>query len=180
MITPAQILLGKLIVSLRVSGVLTAFLMFPPLLAMLMLDSYWTNWDSMVAYFAIIALTCVMDSVIALFCSVCFRRTSISQMVSYMLILLLFAAPVALMQLLRILDLHSSLEWAQWTQVFSPFAAAFAVPLDRQMLATATDMANSGNLYLLTSYFAGTASLIIVLLVLMVFLFERRWWIGQS
>jgi ABC-type transport system involved in multi-copper enzyme maturation permease subunit len=180
MITPAQILLGKLIVSLRVSGVLTAFLMFPPLLAMLMLDSYWTNWDSMVAYFAIIALTCVMDSVIALFCSVCFRRTSISQMVSYMLILLLFAAPVALMQLLRILDLHSSLEWAQWTQVFSPFAAAFAVPLDRQMLATATDMANSGNLYLLTSYFAGTASLIIVLLALMVFLFERRWWIGQS
>jgi hypothetical protein len=72
------------------------------------------------------------------------------------------------------------LDWAQWTQVFSPFAAAFAVPLDGQMLATAKDMANPGNLFLLTSYFAGTASLIAVLLGLMVFLFEKRWWMGQS
>ncbi len=180
MITPSQILWGKLIVSLRVSSVLTAFLMFPPLLATLMLESYWTNWDSMLVFFGIIAFTCVADSVIALFCSVCFRRTSISQMVTYVVLLLLYAAPVAASQLLDILDLQMYQSSVAWTEALSPFAAAFAVPLDSNMNFASNEVANEGSPTLVGAYFGATALMVVFLVSLMLWLFQKRWWVSQA
>jgi len=94
-ITPWQILWGKLVSGLRVSSVLTLFLVWPVLLACVMVSAYWTNLLSMLAYLAIILLTCLTTATLALFCSVVFRKTSISLMTTYLLIALLFLSPLA-------------------------------------------------------------------------------------
>ena len=94
-IAPAQILWGKLFAGLRVSTVLTSFLVWPLPLAALMVTYYWGNLLTMVGYLLVIALTCLTTAVVALFCSVIFRKTGISLMTSYLVILVLFMLPPA-------------------------------------------------------------------------------------
>lgn len=94
-LSPWQILWAKLIAGLRVSSVLTFFLVWPLLLACLMVSKYWSNWLSMILYLLIIAVTCVTTATIALFFSVVFRKTSVSLMTTYLAILVLFMAPPA-------------------------------------------------------------------------------------
>ena len=94
-ISPWKILWGKLISGLRISTVLTAFLIWPVLLACLMVSYYWSNWTTMVAYLVIVALTCVTTATIALFCSVLFRKTVTSLMTAYLVIVVLFTMPPA-------------------------------------------------------------------------------------
>lgn len=95
-ITPWQILWGKLVAGLRVSSVLTGFLVWPILLACAMVDYYWGNLWSVLSYGAVLIMTCVTTATAALFCSVLFRRTSISLMTTYLLILLMFCTPLAI------------------------------------------------------------------------------------
>jgi ABC-type transport system involved in multi-copper enzyme maturation permease subunit len=63
-ITPWQILWGKLVAGLRVSSVLTMFLLWPVLLACLMVAQYWTlpNIAGLVSYLVIVMLTCVTSA----------------------------------------------------------------------------------------------------------------------
>ena len=95
MITPLQILWGKLIAGLRISSVLTSFLLFPVLLASAMHPTYWKNPLSVLAYISIVVMTCLTTSTLALFCSTCFRKTSMAQMTSYLIIVGLFCVPLA-------------------------------------------------------------------------------------
>jgi ABC-type transport system involved in multi-copper enzyme maturation permease subunit len=95
-LSPWQILSGKLISSLRVSVVLTGFLVWPLLLAWLLPP--WTfRYDSltMLGYVAIIAVTSLTTTTLAMFCSVLCRKTSVSLMTAYLALILLFALPVA-------------------------------------------------------------------------------------
>jgi hypothetical protein len=93
-ITPWQILWGKLMAGLRVSSVLTLFLVWPVLLACVMVSLYWTNLLSVVAYLAIVLITCLTTAMLALFCSVLFRKTAHAMMTTYLVIIVLFAAPL--------------------------------------------------------------------------------------
>ncbi len=130
-VSPWQILWGKLLSSLRISSVLTSFLVWPLLLACLLPPwTYWHDMVTMFGYVAIIALTSLTTTILAMFCSVIFRKTSVAMMTAYLVIMLLFAVPVAV-------------EWFAWfffetapaTQVIrqltftSPFAASFSLPL---------------------------------------------------
>src|SRR6185295_16728355 len=74
-ISPWQILWGKLVSGLRVSSVLTAFLLWPVLLACLAPVGFWSNLPSMACYGLIVLLTCLTTATLALFCSVMFRKT---------------------------------------------------------------------------------------------------------
>ncbi len=94
-ITPWQILWGKLIAGLRISSVLTFFLVWPVLLAAVMVQAYWTNLLSVGAYLLIILLTCLTTAMLALFCSVMFHKSAVSMMTTYALISALFFAPLA-------------------------------------------------------------------------------------
>ena len=94
-VSPWQILWGKLLSGLRVSTVLTMFLVWPVALAALMVPQYWPNLLTMLAYVLIITLACVTTSTVALFCSVLFRKTSISLMCAYLIILAMFTLPPA-------------------------------------------------------------------------------------
>lgn len=95
-ITPWQILWGKLIASLRISSVLTLFLAWPLLLATVMVRDYWSNLFAVLAYVGIILATCLTTAMVAMFCSVVFRKTTMSLTTSYLTLLILFVAPLAL------------------------------------------------------------------------------------
>ena len=68
-----------------------AFLLWPVLLACVMVSVYWTNLPTMVGYLLIVLMTCLTTAMMALFCSVLFQKTSISLMTTYLVIILLFA-----------------------------------------------------------------------------------------
>ncbi len=144
-VSPWHILSGKLISGLRVSCVLTAFIIWPLLLAWLLPPwTYWHDTLTILCYLVIVALTALTTTTLAMFCSVIFSRTSVSMMTTYVILMLLYAAPVAawifakeFSPSMRVsLDSgqiasgwDSPLTWLQWSTSTSPMAAAFSLPL---------------------------------------------------
>ena len=129
-ITPWQILWGKLLSGLRVSSVLSSFLLWPVFLALIMVGEYWGNFPTILAYVVIFGLTCLTTAMLALFCSTLFHRTSTSLMATYTVILLMYVAPMAAsffgntyFPSTRGTDIVNSVT------VTSPFSAAFNVPI---------------------------------------------------
>ncbi len=134
-ITPWQILSGKLRAGLRVSSVLTLFLLWPLLLACIMVSSYWDNLRAVAAFTLIVLLTCLTTAMVALFCSVLMRKTSMSLMTAYLLITLLFCAPLAADFFARTFQVRPPIRRViAATQVASPFFATFQVPRYRELL----------------------------------------------
>jgi ABC-type transport system involved in multi-copper enzyme maturation permease subunit len=185
-ITPWQILWGKLIAGLRVSSVLTMFLVWPVVLACLMVTAYWTNIVSVLAYVSIILLTCCTTAMIALFCSVVFRKTSMSLMTTYMVLILLFCAPLAIDYFAQnFFPQTSASEAIAQLGLISPFSSSFSVPLyvDRidvgfgQASTSSAPLQQSWGLYGL--YVAFTVTLNALLLGLMIWLFNARWRVSQ-
>ncbi|MDP6442236.1 MAG: ABC transporter permease subunit [Pirellulaceae bacterium] len=174
-ITPWQILWGKLIAGLRVSSVLTIFLLWPVLLACVMVSSYWTNLPAVGAYLAIVLMSCTTTAMLALFCSVLFRRTSISLMVTYLLIIVLFCCPLAVTFFAD--TFFPTDAWTQFlhqASISSPFAAAREVPLDVDFTLDDTEK-DPGSWMLFAGYTAFTALLNSALLLIMIWLFNTRW-----
>ncbi len=126
-----QIWMGKLLASLRVSSVLTLFLVWPLGCGIFLrlypdyINSLWTLFG----YVAIIGLTCWTTCTVGLFFSTVFSKTSVSIIASYAFLMLLYAVipgialpsaasagPDANMMLTAISSL-------------SPFVATFRLPL---------------------------------------------------
>jgi ABC-type transport system involved in multi-copper enzyme maturation permease subunit len=128
-VSPWQILSGKLISGLRVSAVLTSFLVWPLLLAWLLPPwTYWGDTSTMLWYLAIIVVTSLTTTTLALFCSVIFRKTSVSMMTAYLVLVLLFAAPVAVKVFVDVLLPASPGAAAVSSSPSSPTAARGAAP----------------------------------------------------
>ncbi|MBP87149.1 MAG: ABC transporter permease [Planctomycetaceae bacterium] len=174
-ITPWQILWGKLIAGLRVSSVLTMFLLWPVLLACLMVSQYWPNLHCVAAYLGIVLLTCLTTAMVALFCSVIFRKTSLSLMVSYLSIIVLFCVPLAISYFATSFYDSEAARWAEWTGVTSPFAAAQAIPLDMDYLGSDEDAVPAGNWPLVGTYAVLTLAINLLLLGVMIQMFNVRW-----
>ena len=129
-ITPWQILWGKLLSGLRVSSVLSSFLLWPVFLALIMVSDYWYNLPTVAAYVVIFVLTCLTTAVLALFCSTVFRKTSTSLMATYVVILLLYLVPLAASFFGNTYFPNTrGTQIVNVTTVASPFAAAFNVPI---------------------------------------------------
>ena len=141
-LSPWQILAGKLVSSLRISCVLTSFLVWPILLAWVMPP--WTFWEStatLATYVVIILVTSLTTTILAMFCSVVFRQTSVSMMTSYLTVILLFAVPVAAKLFSELL--YPGASTTAWIRDFlftSPFAAVFSLPLSLPVRETAAGM----------------------------------------
>jgi ABC-type Na+ efflux pump permease subunit len=175
-ITPWQILWGKLIAGLRVSSVLTMFLLWAVLLACVMVPSYWPNLHCMAAFFAIVLMTCLTTATLALFNSVIYRKTSISLMVTYLVIIVMFAAPLACYFFaVEFFPSHPVTPYVEWTGVTSPFAATFAVPLDMELVRTDPNEEVPGNWLLVGGYLCFAVLLNAGLLSSMIWLFNVRW-----
>src|SRR3954469_3215093 len=136
-ITPWQILWGKLIAGLRVSSVLTLFLVWPVLLACVMVSVYWGNLLSVVAYLSIVLITCLTTAMLALFNSVLFKKTPQAMMTTYLVIIVLFTAPLAVKYFAEtFFPSHPAVMYINAAGFTSPFAAAQAVPLDAGIATT--------------------------------------------
>lgn len=154
-LTPWQILWGKLIVGLRVSVVLTSFLLWPLLLAALMVTEFWSNWASVLAMFAIVLMACISGSVVAQFCSTMCRRTVASLTVTYLILLSLYALPTAVLLVLQIVGSSpATIAAAEWLGVASPFSAVFALPLNADLSPDGLQSVTEGNVPLVIGYFA--------------------------
>jgi ABC-type transport system involved in multi-copper enzyme maturation permease subunit len=130
LITPWQMLWGKLLSGLRVSSVLTSFLLWPVFLACLMPVGYWENILTMLGYFLIVALTAVTTAMTALFCSTIFRKSSTSLMCSYLVLATIFLVPIAARVFTQTFAPNSAASGVvSIFESFSPFAAAFNLPL---------------------------------------------------
>ncbi len=190
MLSPWQILWGKLLSGLRVSTVLTSFLLWPLALAVVMVSSYWGTLPSIVAYLLIVALTCLSTSNLALLCSTIFHKTSSSLVAAYTIIVLLFLAPVAVNAFVQSYFAESTAaRIADQLTIVSPFEAVHRIPLfvddftgslSRWTRASAgTQNAIFGyrleDFRHFAQYFSFTIALNIALLLLMICLFHSRW-----
>jgi len=176
-ISPWQILWGKLISGLRVSSVLTSFLLWPLLLACVMVPYFWSNLLSVLAYVAIVAMTCLTTACLALFSSVFFRKTATSLMTTYLVIVLLFCAPLAMKFFAETFFLTSPLTpLIQGLSVASPFAASFYVP----MYFDTPEMADLvGSWPHVLSYLGFSGLLNAGLMAAMIWLFNTRWRVAE-
>jgi ABC-type transport system involved in multi-copper enzyme maturation permease subunit len=175
LVTPWQMLWGKLLSGLRVSSVLTGFLLWPVLLACLMPLGFWSQLPTMLGYLVIVSLCCVTTSTTALFCSTIFRRSATSLISTYVIILVLFAAPVAAGYFAESFYRESdAIRTVGQLGVLSPFSATFALPLeiehDGKMMSVA-----SPNLLLFFGYVGWTILYNGILLLSMMRLFQVRW-----
>lgn len=194
-ISPWMILSGKLVAGFRVSSVLTGFLLWPLLLACVMVPYYWTNWTSVLAYLSVILITCVTTSMLALFCSVLFRKTSHSLMCTYLVIIALFCGTLAFDYFAQlaftpvaetaVVDYTSAsntepepppitmvAEVSRQLTLISPFSALWDVPL-KVDLDGATD--NPGDWLRFSTFMGLTIAMNAVMFGVMVWLFRTRW-----
>jgi len=176
LITPWQMLWGKLLSGLRVSTVLTSFLMWPVVLACIMPLDYWSNLPTMAGYFLVVALTCLTTAMTALFCSTLFRKSTTSLMATYLVIVVLFLAPIAAQSFVgTFLSTSTATQWIGWTGLSSPFAAVFSLPL------AVGDVINAPPATV--NVFAGFLGFALVynlaLLLGMIWLFQARWRVSE-
>ncbi len=176
LITPWQMLWGKLLSGLRVSSVLTSFLMWPVFLACVMPLDYWYNLPTMAGYFLIVGLTCVTTATTGLFCSTLFRRSATSLMCTYAIIAVMFLAPIAAGAFVDVFARGSAAaSVVEWSKALSPFAAAFNLPLE------VADQSNAGaiNVWIFWGFVAYTVLYNLGLLGAMMQLFHLRWRIAD-
>jgi ABC-type transport system involved in multi-copper enzyme maturation permease subunit len=161
--------------------VLTLFLLWPLLLACVMVSAYWPNLLSVGAYLAIVLLTCLTTAITALFCSVLFKKSSQAMMTTYLVIILLFCGPLAATFFAQsFFPEHPATPIVKQVGMVSPFATAFSIPLeidtDDQSLdqmgrprVPQRDWSLFGGFVLVNSLQNGA------LLVTMIWLFNTRW-----
>ena len=175
-LSPEQILSGKFIVGLRISAVLTGFLLWPLLLGALLNDAFWSNWLSVAGMFAIVLMVCVVNSVIALLCSLYQRKTSVALLTTYIILLLLYVAPPTIVTFMRLLEFDpEQIVSAEYLGITSPFSALFSLPLDSRMkMNPDEEPANLGNLVIVYGYFVFSFLLLAVSWVAMVLRLKGR------
>jgi ABC-type transport system involved in multi-copper enzyme maturation permease subunit len=184
LVTPWQMLWGKLLSGLRVSSVLTSFLLWPVILACIMPLPFWHNLPTMAGYILIVGLTCVTTAVTALFCSTIFQKTATSLISTYMIIAVMFMAPVAVKFFAQTFYQGTSqADVASKVGVLSPFSAAFSLPLNVEDEARPTTTVTpssspapmNSDLRIFFGYIGWSIVYNSVLVLLMIRLFQVRW-----
>ena len=173
-VSPWQILWGKLLSSLRVSSVLTSFLVWPLLLAWLLPPwTYRHDSPAMLGYIAIIALSSMTTTTLAMFCSMVFRKTSVSMMTSYVVVLLLFALPVAVEAFaqMSLPPGDPTIDQIRGLTFTSPFSASFNLPLSE----TVANPPRPAHWEVFAGFLSFYAMVNAALLWSMIWLFNVRW-----
>ncbi|MFN9604287.1 MAG: ABC transporter permease subunit, partial [Planctomycetota bacterium] len=174
-VSSSQILWGKLISGFRVSFVLTAFLMFPMLLACINPELS-RNWKAMLSFFGICIMASIFNSILSLFISTVVRRTSVALMTCYVTLLILYCLPIAVYFLSwNFAPPNTSVERLRFLGITSPLMAADSVPMTAVQSGTMTARAKIGSWLLVASYFGTTILTSGLLLQLTQLLFRNRW-----
>ncbi|MBL8827356.1 MAG: ABC transporter permease subunit [Planctomycetaceae bacterium] len=169
--SPWQIIWGKLLSGLRISTVLTSFLLWPLAWAFVFDGFYWTNYLTVLGYLALIAVVCLTTSLFALLCSVLAHKTSQSLLAAYVVLgVLLFAPPAANLFVDAFLPELPERIWIERANVFSPLATIFTLPLRGDQ-----HDARPGDWSLWGPCVGGYLVFNVLLVVIMWWRFARRW-----
>jgi ABC-type transport system involved in multi-copper enzyme maturation permease subunit len=175
-LTPQQMLSGKLLIGLRVSLVLTGFLLWPVLLALMLNAQVWYNLTAMAIYLLVVLSTGLVNATLGLFYSTLVRKTSAALMLTYSSLLVLYCLPVAIHYLAwSVSESPESVAWLSWLGVASPFAALAAVPLQATITALGEVEPYAGQPRLVIAFFLVQSLLLSGLLGGIVWLFRDRW-----
>jgi ABC-type transport system involved in multi-copper enzyme maturation permease subunit len=181
LVTPWQMLWGKLLSGLRVSSVLTSFLLWPVVLACIMPQLFWSTLPTMAGYILIVGLTCVTTAVTALFCSTVFQKTSTSLITTYLIIVIMFMGPVAVTFFAQTFYRGTSEAAAvEHLGVISPFSATFALPLyvvqsDDSAADATTAAAVAAEMPVFFGFIGWSILYNLALVLAMMQLFQVRW-----
>jgi ABC-type transport system involved in multi-copper enzyme maturation permease subunit len=170
---PGQILWGKLFSGLRISTVLTMFIVWPLMLACALVPDYYSNLGTFALMLLLVCVTCAFTSIVSLFCSVCFRKSNVSLTVAYLALGCLFLLPPAadyfgkafFPQTMLADSLHAA-------TAMSPFSAAFSLPLE---LARSTKNSRPADWPIFFGHLAFQTVAMGLLLVLMMRVFRNRY-----
>jgi ABC-type transport system involved in multi-copper enzyme maturation permease subunit len=177
LISPGEILWGKLLSGLRVSTVLTSFVAWPIVWSFVMGSFGWNNFLTAPAYLSIILMTCLTTAIVAMFCSVCCRKTSVSLMSSYLIVGTMFCLPLAMRFFTENYYPGSAADRAvRVSQLISPISAAFETPLKFNLKGW-IDRGTNWTMYF--SYLGFAAALDLVLLTAIYLLFQARWRVAE-
>ncbi len=182
---PWQILWGKLLAGFRVSYVLTMFLMWPMVLAFLLaFQMYYSNWLAVLAFFAIVFMAAVFNSVSALLCSAICRKSSVAMLLSYSILIVVYFLPVAAWYVAsNVSNLESSVATMgilKKVGVASPLMASFWVPLDGNILdvqvgGATSAVAQSGDWAMVVAYFAVASIGVLLMFAVISACLRNRW-----
>lgn len=181
LITPWQVLWGKLWSGVRISSVLTSFVFFPIVLAWLLPAAYYSSLPAFLGYTLIVAITCFTTANTALFCSAIFRKTSTSLVTSYLVLMLLFIMPLAATTFANTFyNGSSAAEWVQNASLVSPFTAVFSLPLNVEIPpeVTVTSLFPT-NVYLFLGHILFAIVYNGALLLGLMWLFQKRWRVSE-
>lgn len=180
-----QIMWGKLLAGYRVSAVLTGFLMFPLLLSCLNFPMVTNNWKALIVFALICVAASIFNSVLALFMSTLLRKTSTAMMMSYIVLLVLYCLPIAIYFLIWSFspDLdpktaklaYDSVENYRFLGIASPLMAADSTPFSALDSGTEGVSTKVGSWILVVGYFIVTTCSTIMLMLITMWMFSRRW-----
>ena len=183
-LSPWQILSAKLYSGLRISGVLTSFLIWPLLLAWLLPPwTYWNDSTTMICYLGIIVLSSLTTTTLALFCSVVLRRTSVSMMTTYLVLMLLFALPVAAKVFADVFFPAAGgfiQAWVQHNVMTSPLAVIFSLPITAGSQEHAVTQATTWWQHAVPAFFFFYGLLNAAILGSILWLFNVRWRVSTT
>lgn len=174
---PWQILWGKLLSGFRVSYVLTMFLMWPMILAfVLVLQVYGKNWAAVLTYFAIVLAAAIFNSVSAMMCSAVCRKTSVAMLMSYSLLIVVYFLPVAAWYIGRsVTGSEEVLRSIRLAGIASPLMTSFSVPLLMDPLDDViTDTTVVGWEWIF-AYFGVTTLAVLAMYSLVAAILRNRW-----
>lgn len=174
---PRQILWGKLLAGFRVSYVLTMFLMWPMVLAFVLgMQMYGSNWLAVVAFFAIVFVAAVFNSVSALLCSAVCKKTSVAMLASYSVLITLYFLPVAAWYIAtNIAQSDEVLGVLKQIGIASPLMTSFWVPLDANILQSQDSSYVSGSWFLVLAYFVFTFAMVGLIFGVVSAFLRNRW-----
>ncbi len=176
---PWQIIWGKLLAGFRVSYVLTMFLMWPMVLAFVLgFTVYGSNWMAVIAFFAIVFVAAVFNSVSAMLCSALSKKTSVAMLASYSILIVIYFLPAAAWYIGgNVTNSQEVMGVLKDISIASPLMTSFWVPLDSNMLRELSDPSrgNGGEWLIVGLYFAVTSVLISICLGVIATILGNRW-----
>ena len=177
LITPWQMMWGKLLSGLRVSSVLTCFLMWPVVLACIMPLDFWHNLPTMAGYFLVVFLACCTTAMTALFCSTLFQKTSTSLLATYLIIITLFLVPLAADRFVEFFaKTGTTKDLVQLAGIASPFVAVFNLPLR----VASSPGPPQGSLALFGGHLLFAILYNVALLCTVMWMFQVRWRVSDN
>ncbi len=176
---PWQIIWGKLLAGFRVSYVLTMFLMWPMVLAFVLgFTVYGSNWMAVIAFFAIVFVAAVFNSVSAMLCSALSKKTSVAMLASYSILIVIYFLPAAAWYIGgNVTNSQEVMGVLKDISIASPLMTSFWVPLDSNMLRELSDPSrgNGGEWFIVGLYFLVTSVLISICLGVIATILGNRW-----